>query len=267
MTTKTHLGNIMETQCPYCRSRFRITDQQLQVGLGKARCGQCRQAFNALQSLKSFEGHLPANDQPENFAPETGSGTDARSRQSSPSRIEPENAPRPELSLHEAMYGEGHSWLTHFAPAFWFAGILLLLVLGIAQAMYYQRYQLIDDPRFQQQVLMLCKLVPCGESKFASIRQIKLLERNVYTHPVVSNALMVTGSFVNEAPFAQRMPGMLVSLFDLKGNLIANRVFEPTEYLQAERSRYIAEPARPVQFRLEIIDPGTDALTYEFEFY
>ena len=77
---------------------------------------------------------------------------------------------------------------------------------------------------------------------------------------------MVSGSFVNQASFAQKFPQLLVSLFDIQGNLIANRLFNSTEYLQTDRNRTVMEIAKPVQFRLEIVDPGTDALTYEFEF-
>jgi hypothetical protein len=144
---------------------------------------------------------------------------------------------------------------------------LLLSALGVAQAIYYQRYQLIEDPRFQQQVTNLCQLLPCDESQFSSTAQIRLLERNVFTHPVASNALMITGSFVNQAPFPQKMPDMLVSLFDIQGKPIANRMFKPGDYLLENRNRSVVSPRVPVQFRIEVVDPGTDALTYEFEFY
>ncbi len=251
MKKKAHLGNIMETSCPNCSARYRVTDNQLQAALGRVKCGECGMVFNALQSLKSFDGVLPTNYQ----LPEVMSPPQAN------------DEPAPELSLHEAMYGHKRNSVAHFAPFFWFIGILLLIVTGIVQAIYYQRYQLIKKPEFQQQVQTLCELVPCGESGFSSIQQIKLLERNVFTHPVTSNALMVTGSFVNHASFAQKLPNMLVSLFDIKGSLIANRVFEPGEYLQNDKDGKLLESNKPVQFRLEIVDPGTDALTYEFEFF
>lgn len=262
MPKKTHLGDVMETVCPHCSAHYRVTDNQLQAALGRVKCGQCGMIFNALQSLKAFDGELPEGYQP----PPLLAKNDSLRTDDLDIRAEPKPT-ESELSLHEAMYGYKRNSLAHFSPFLWFVGILILIVLGIAQAVYYQRYQLIEKPRFQQQVLTLCELVPCGESQFSSIRQIKLLERNVFTHPVTSNALMVTGSFVNQAPFIQKLPNMLVSLFDIKGDLIANRVFEPTEYLQDDRNRTTIESSKPVQFRLEIVDPGTDALTYEFEFY
>lgn len=264
MAKKIHLGDIMQTRCPNCQSNYRITDEQLQAALGRAKCSQCGMVFNALQSLKSYDGDLTSDDH------------SASSIKTSPANNEEvedwgnRTVDRPsesELSLHEAMYGYKRNSLAYYSPFLWFIGILILIVFSIAQTVYYQRYKLIKTPRFQQQVLALCELIPCGKPQFSSINQIKLLERNVFTHPVTSNALMVTGSFVNEAPFPQRLPRMLVSLFDIKGELIANRVFEPEEYLQDIGNKTAAESDIPVQFRLEIVDPGTDALTYEFEFY
>jgi hypothetical protein len=153
------------------------------------------------------------------------------------------------------------------SPLTWLIGILLLSAMGVAQTIYYQRYELIENPRYQQQVINICQLLPCSQSQFSSTEQIRLLERNVFTHPVSSNALMMTGSFVNKAPFAQKLPDMLISLFDVKGKLIANRVFMAPEYLLTDKNRRVMPPEKPVQFRLEVIDPGTDALTYEFEFF
>ena len=259
MTRKTHLGDVMETNCPHCSSHYRVTDNQLQAALGRVKCGECGMVFNALQSLKSFDGELPLNYR----APAPNKPAKPNTQQSVPTA----DTLAEELSLHKAMYGHERHSIAHFAPFLWFLGILLLIVVGIAQAVYYQRYTLIDKPRFQQQVLTLCELVPCGNAGFSSIRQIKLLERNVFTHPVTSGALMVTGSFVNQAPFEQKLPNMLVSLFDIQGNLIANRVFKPGEYLQTEKNRGNLQSNKPIQFRLEIVDPGTDALTYEFEFF
>lgn len=263
MYKSTHLGEIMETTCNQCGSRFRLTEKQLKQAYGKVRCGECDSVFNALQGLKSFEGELPANyyEQLEDdlaldkTLPISDFESDAESEQ------------RRELSLHEAMYGsEGRSFFS-LGPLGWFIGIILLAAVGIAQAIYYQRYQLIENPRYQQQVINLCELLPCAETAFASTEQLRLLERNVFTHPIANDALMVTGSFTNKAPFAQKLPDMLISLFDVQGKLIANRMFTPAEYRLDDKNRGVIKSQAIVQFRLEVVDPGTDALTYEFEFF
>jgi len=240
---------VMETSCPHCASRFRVSEDQIQLAMGQVQCGECGKIFDAWESLKYEDDNPQVDDQIET-AGDTSNIPQAR----------------PELSLHEAMYGDRRTRLSQFAPLFWLVGILMLAALSIAQTIYYQRFSLIEKSRYQKQVLSLCQLVPCNESQFSSTQQIKLLDRNVFTHPVQSGALMVTGSFVNQAIFDQKLPKLLVSLFDLQGKLIANRLFTPSEYLQTDRNRRLMEVAKPVQFRLEISDPGTDALTYEFEF-
>lgn len=253
MAKRTQLGEVMETACAHCGSRFRLTEVQLKQAYGKVRCGKCGEVFNALQALKNYEGELPPGYLEKLHAanPDSAAGTETE----------------PALSLYEAMYGGERRASFSIGPLGWFIGILLLLAVATAQALYYQRYQLIEDPRFQQQIINLCRLLPCAESQFASVEQIRMLERNVFTHPVANNALMVTGSFSNQAPFAQRLPDLLISLFDVRGKLIANRRFTPKEYLLEDRNRRSFGADAVVQFRLELVDPGTDALTYEFEFY
>ncbi len=246
----------METRCDQCKSRFRLTEAQLRQAYGKVRCGECGAVFNALLTLQNYDGELPPR-----YQQRTPQGKDSNAEAAARENL------NQALSLHEAMYGSERRSFFALGPLSWFIGILLLLALGALQAIYYQRYQLIEDPRFQQQVISLCQLLPCAQREFSSAEQIRLVERNVFTHPVTANALMVTGSFVNQAPFAQKMPELLISLFDVQGRLIANRLFQPNEYLLEDRNRNVVAPQVPIQFRLEIVDPGTDALTYEFEFY
>lgn len=264
MFKNTHLGDLLETCCNYCHSRFYINEAQLKQAYGRVACGECGREFNALISLKSYEGNVPP-DYPGNLQQQARTELTAETEDTFDTRAGLKD--RRELSLHEAMYGSERRSFFSIAPLVWFIGILLLIALGIAQTIYYQRYRLIEAPRYQQQVINLCRVLPCSEAEFASTNQIKLLERNVFTHPVSKNALMVTGAFVNQAPFTQKLPDLLISLFDIRGNLIANRLFAPAEYLQDAKNIGLMQPEKPFQFRLEIVDPGTDALTYEFEFY
>ena len=46
----------MITECPYCKTEFRITEQQLKLADGMVRCGLCHKTFNALaQSQANLE--------------------------------------------------------------------------------------------------------------------------------------------------------------------------------------------------------------------
>ncbi len=261
MYGKTALSNLMETRCEHCGSRFRVTDQQLQRALGQVRCSECGKVFNAMYNLQSLaQEDMPGPIESIELSSAAGGGQ--------AEQIEPvvDTSSISELSLHEAMYGSEKRSMWSISPLFVFIGILLLLALGTMQTVYYLRYQLVQDARFQQQVITLCRILPCDPALFASTRQIKLLERNVFTHPSSNNALMINGAFINQASFSQKLPNMLVSLFDIQGKLIANRVFTPAEYLRDGQNQTTIAPQTPVQFLLEVVDPGTDALTYEFEF-
>ncbi|MCP3670204.1 MAG: DUF3426 domain-containing protein [Gammaproteobacteria bacterium] len=43
----------MHTQCPECKTKFRVNDDQLRVALGQVRCSRCHITFNALEFLRT----------------------------------------------------------------------------------------------------------------------------------------------------------------------------------------------------------------------
>jgi len=250
------LSDTVQTTCPHCGSIFRLTGDQLESARGIVRCGECQQVFNSLLSLEDFTGEFDAS-----LIQQQQDKT--KTALSEPPIVPPDDE---SVTLKQAMYGENHKSINSFKPLLWVAGILLLVITVIIQTVYYQRYTLISSPHYQQQILNLCQILPCDESRFSNLAQIKILDRNIFTHPTRKDALMVSGSFVNKASFSQAVPSLLISLSDSQGNFIANRLFKSEEFL-ADITINRLKPGKPVQFRLEIIDPGNEALAYEFEFY
>jgi len=51
---------MMLTRCPNCATAFRVSAMQLKVKQGRVRCGQCRQVFNALDTLVEESQPAPA---------------------------------------------------------------------------------------------------------------------------------------------------------------------------------------------------------------
>jgi predicted Zn finger-like uncharacterized protein len=134
MYKSTHLGEIMETTCSQCKSRFRLTEKQLQQAYGKVRCGECGCVFNALHGLQNYEGELP----PDYYEQLEDDISDEKALPVSDfDDISTPDQPQ-ELSLHEAMYGSERRSFFSIGPLGWFIGILLLGAIGIAQAIYYQ---------------------------------------------------------------------------------------------------------------------------------
>ena len=253
----------MHTTCLHCGSVFRIATEQLDIADGQVRCSQCQQTFNALLTLESpIEKSQLQHDMHEQTAAEAIADLFERSQTSA----DPDPADNNDsVSLNEAMYGEDRAPNSTLRQMLWITGIITLLVISLVQVVYYQRYQLVSSGQFQQQILSLCQLLPCDDNRFSSPAQIKLIERNVYTHPTRDDALMITGSFVNKADFSQPIPSLLISLSDIQGNLIANRLFKAPEFVTDVTEQRL-QPDKAVSFRLEVLDPGSSALTYEFEF-
>ena len=52
------------TQCPNCTTRFKVTEDQLQIASGKVRCGACLAVFDGTQSLQ-LEGEILGQNQVE----------------------------------------------------------------------------------------------------------------------------------------------------------------------------------------------------------
>ena len=110
-------------------------------------------------------------------------------------------------------------------------------------------------------------MVGCGENNQRDIVAIKMLNRNIYTHPNIKDALMITTSFVNQSTSAQTYPLLAITLLDTQGQIVAVRRFSPKDYLvNKSLADTLMPPNQPIGARLEVLDPGNKVIAYEFEF-
>ena len=77
---------------------------------------------------------------------------------------------------------------------------------------------------------------------------------------------MINGTIANNASYPQPLPVLELSLNNLRGKQVALRRFAPIEYLSQSTLIDSMPPGVPISFRLEVVDPGQNALAYEFEF-
>lgn len=144
----------------------------------------------------------------------------------------------------------------------------LLLVLALAgQWLYVQRDLWLDHPQWRPWADRACAILGCELPLRRDSRQIELLEREVRDHPRVPEAVLISATFVNRASFPQPYPVFEVAFSDLSGSLLAVRHFTPEEYLQDPGA--IPDglaPGQPTQVRLEVLDPGRQAVSFRMEF-
>ena len=132
-------------------------------------------------------------------------------------------------------------------------GAIVLALFFLGQITYWQNVDML--PRAW--VNTFCKPFSCGDEHKQDLAAIKILNRNIYTHPNANQALMITASFVNQAENAQPFPLLQISLLDTQGQLIAVRRFSPKDYLvNKSLLDTLMPPNQPVGARLEVQDPG-----------
>lgn len=156
-------------------------------------------------------------------------------------------------------------------PLRWLAGLLLMLVLAAAlliQLVMFRSSTLLSLlPALQPLVSQLCTRLPCLYTGPVDISRIKLVSRDIRVHPQQKNALLISATFVNRAPFPQPYPDLTITLSDLSGEIVARRRFTPRDYLGREvSSLQLLPPDKPVQVTLAVVDPGKDAVNFEFTF-
>lgn len=54
------MSELLVTQCPYCQTRFRLSQQQLAAAAGSVRCGACLKVFNASPTAQPSAAVAPA---------------------------------------------------------------------------------------------------------------------------------------------------------------------------------------------------------------
>jgi predicted Zn finger-like uncharacterized protein len=148
------------------------------------------------------------------------------------------------------------------------AAIILLALGFMFQLVLFRSYELANGiPALNPLLTSLCAHVPCRYSGAIDVSKIELVNRDVRSHPTQKNALLISAAFVNNAKFSQPYPTIAVKLSDLSGNIVATRHFRPEEYLENLYSKFLLmESGTPIHITLAVLDPGDDAINFEFSF-
>jgi len=154
----------------------------------------------------------------------------------------------------------------------WSLLIVLLLAIMVGQVMYFKRAELMKYPQVVPALEAMCSVlsqyqVPCDLPLPKNLEAISMEEREVRSHPNTPNALLISAKIVNRADFEQPYPLLELSFSDMNQKLIARRTFKPKEYLGKEVDTTKGMPIDvPVRVVLEIVDPGPDAVNFEFNY-
>jgi len=290
----------MQTQCPHCDTKFRVTETQLQAADGFVRCGVCSEVFNAIEVAGQDKHHAsllddsPAKESPTGELTEKNENIETLSVKAPPDDEsvnfnETTAANESGKDAFDFFNEESNELLPHVVPdnfrdsyssqtpslvstVLWSIGILLLTATLTIEYAWFNRDQLSKVPELQAAINALCQQVECKNFSIRDPANIELISRNVFSHPSEKGALMVNITMKNNAAFAQPYPVMQIDFSDIRGNSVAARRFWPKEYLANEpqlsnnEQAYLLQANTSASITLEIQDPGKQAMTYEFNF-
>jgi len=257
-------------RCPHCNTLFRVSAAQLEAAGGRVRCGTCHTLFDIGAPARSIpEDQLDASDiealltgdQP--AAPNPATAERPRETAPEPTTEQPAASPRPvpaalradePAETAEGGLGRTVAWST----------TLLLLVAALAlQYGYFYRYPLAQEPVLRPWLESLCRVAACDLPLRREPEQITMERRAMRSHPAYRNALEVTATLVNNAPFPQPYPQVELVMRNLATKILAARRFQPDEYLSPP-ARGTFAPGEKVELRLDLVDPGPGAVSFEF---
>lgn len=278
----------MQTQCPHCQTLFRLTDEQLHAAEGLVRCGHCHIIYNALETAETTAAADTKKDAPNHNQNANNKATaavnDTRrnpTREHKPHKTPAKAKPAAIKDVTELLFGgDEHKLIPDefrihsTRPAYsvlstlaWSLAILLLGAALVVEYAWFNRNELVAVPAFKPWMTQFCELTDCEFIALRDPEQIEMLNRNVYSHPNIDEALMVTMTIINHASYAQPYPNVQVEFSNTLGERVAARIFSPEQYLRIDAQQLsLLEPEQEVSFDLEIQDPGDRAKTYEFNF-
>ena len=146
----------------------------------------------------------------------------------------------------------------------WGSACLALILLLGAQVAYQERYQLLAMETLEPWVRAACAPLDCQLPERRDLTALRIAQRQVASHPYQPDALMVTALIENRAGFAQPHPVVELTFMDVMGRPLAARRFQPLDYLPGPTAPIPA--GQSAELRLELKDPGGDAVAFEFRF-
>ncbi|MBK6584858.1 MAG: DUF3426 domain-containing protein [Gammaproteobacteria bacterium] len=263
------------TRCPACGTTFRVSEEQLDAAEGRVRCGACDQVFDA-------RAHQPAGSAPQTAAsPDAGisqnyidemlfegeaaaADQDAATEPFTPPPIAPvESFALPPIAPQPVEMERGPV-ARRWQRLAWTLACLLALLGLVGQYAWHNRDTLALDPRLRPAYALVCKRIGCVLPSFRDFARIRSEALHIRPAPGRPGLLLVDALLSNHAPFAQDFPGMEIVFSDMRGRVLASRLFLPHEYLDPQDLPLAAMPPRePVSAHLEIVDPGEDATNYQ----
>ncbi len=209
----------MFTKCTECQTIQPISVDQLRSGRGMLQCKSCFGIFYALEHIANTAAAVNAQNQADNPL------------------------------LWDMPESKGHK-------KYWQAGSLMTFLLLVGQIAYFEGDTLTQNPKTRKWLEKLCQSLHCQLPTYQNLHDFSALQGQLT--PLPEGRISFKTAMSNQAPFTQSYPNLKLTLLDFAGNIFAQRIFQPEEYLSkdaatklladasAEINITIAEPTKPI---------------------
>jgi predicted Zn finger-like uncharacterized protein len=147
------------------------------------------------------------------------------------------------------------------------AGVALLVLLAGQYVFFMPEDATRRYPQWRGAIESLCVQIGCVLPERRDLARIRVISRSVRVHPRLEGVMQIKATLTNAAPYRQPYPQVRFTLFNVNGQTIATRDFQPSEYL----GRRVAASARLrpqtlFQVELDVLAPEEAAVSFEFQF-
>ena len=151
-------------------------------------------------------------------------------------------------------------------PLLWSALCVLAIGIGAIQWFLFNMDTYAGSANWRPWYQSVCHYMGCKLPDYRNLDFLKTERLTVRSHSQYRNALVVDLLIINQSPFSQPVPSLEMAFYDINGQVLSQRAFQPEEYLPESAKSLEKIPfSTTVHITFSIIDPGSGAVNYELE--
>lgn len=247
------------TNCPHCKSVFKLRKEHLEIASGHVRCGKCHSLFLATDSLVSMD----KENQKAHMSDTVEEAEEQVVSKSIPELTEIDKSEHYQLAIDDETVAVKNHGKTLRWAFYSFASLILLYFALWFLYLWPNRAALTQDTSWRPLYQFSCSLFGCqiAPRQNLELYRVNAIEVNITRSGQKEVSLVLK----NTANFPQPFPKMRVILSDIKGNQYPSPIYKPQYYLPEIDHNSLIQPAQSVQIAFTFNNQVDDYSGYQVE--
>ncbi len=226
------------TNCPHCKSVFKLRREHLEVASGHVRCGNCHSLFLATDSLVSLDKETQKAQMEETVEQAEDKIMDS----AIPELTDEDKSEHYELAIEATTSSAPHliKWFIYSL-----AGLILIFLALWFLYIWPNKTILSQDTNWRPVMQASCKVFQCVVPPLQDLKQYRVSSIDVSESP--GGQKEVSMVLKNLANFEQPFPKIQVILSDIKGKQYKSPIYTPEQYLPEVNHNALIQPGQSVQ--------------------